>query len=168
MDEQKPNHLEIVTGPTTFDTTIRLNGQELRGVVEVSMRLKRTELVVAILSIETEVTFDGRALVLASGNTILEAQAKLPHRPGPVEVPGHIIAEKNVWFSLTDDFTPPRGRNNPLVWRGPSGYTEPQNTMEISGYYDPEYRPRNPFLTWAGDAVSDHTGHNPTHWRPRG
>ncbi len=52
----------------------------------------------------------------------------------------------------------------PLLMRGPSGYIEPHHECLVSGYYDPEYRPLNPWLDFSGEAVTDSTGIEPTHW----
>ncbi len=47
--------------------------------------------------------------------------------------------------------------------RGPSGYVPPHNEGLISGRYDPEYRPLNPWLDYSGEAVTDGMD-APTHW----
>jgi len=65
-----------------------------------------------------------------------------------------------VWKSC--DKTKPEIRK-PILMKGDSGYIEPHGTLYISGYYDPEYRPRSPWLDSQSSCVSD-CGLTPTHW----
>lgn len=51
----------------------------------------------------------------------------------------------------------------PILMRGHSGYIPPNQECVISGYYDPEYRPLNPWLDFSGEAVTDGAD-EPTHW----
>lgn len=51
----------------------------------------------------------------------------------------------------------------PILMRASSGYLPPHNEGLISGRYDPEYRPLNPWLDYSGEAVTDGMD-EPTHW----
>lgn len=64
------------------------------------------------------------------------------------------------WISCTEQ--QPK-RRIPILMKGDSGYVEPNGTLYISGYYDPEYRPRSPWLDSQSSCVSD-CGLLPTHW----
>lgn len=66
------------------------------------------------------------------------------------------------WKPITEIPT----RRAPIVMRSESGYREPHHIRYEAGYYDPEYRPDCPWLTYSGDRYTD-GGELPTHWMYR-
>lgn len=50
-----------------------------------------------------------------------------------------------------------------IVMRGASGYRHPNDVRYVSGYYDSSYRPLQPWLTHAGDSVTE-DGALPSEW----
>lgn len=64
------------------------------------------------------------------------------------------------WHPMTDI---PQ-RQKPILMRGGSGYMAPHCVRYEAGYYDAEFRPLNPWLTFDGNSIED-GGPAPREWR---
>lgn len=51
----------------------------------------------------------------------------------------------------------------PILLLAQSGYLAPHDIAIVSGFYDPEWRPLDPWRDCTGDALSDH-GWVPQYW----
>lgn len=70
------------------------------------------------------------------------------------------LREANPWVEVAIKPEP----NVPIEMTGDSGYIAPHDRFLISGYYDPEFRPRSPWLDSTSTCLED-SGWVPTHWR---
>ena len=52
-----------------------------------------------------------------------------------------------------------------IILGGPSGYSTTP-ILAVVGHWDPEFRPRNPWVCWDSSVFSDYSGGDPCCWRP--
>ena len=50
-----------------------------------------------------------------------------------------------------------------VVWKGQTGFNDPNEVLLITGKYDPDHRPKNPVLDFSGATVTSHAP-KPTEW----
>src|SRR4051812_49391328 len=58
---------------------------------------------------------------------------------------------KSMWNRLADKKP---SEFKPVVWKGPSGFNDPNEVLLITGKYDPDFRPKNPVLDFQGATVT--------------